>query len=599
MRKTVLRLKREYMNRELKNPGFYIINLLFFITAFSYLFWIANHILIFQENNHLFVFSKLYLEKYFLQPGGLLVLTGKFFTQFYFHTIIGAIILATTLTLPAILIFHINKQLLPHSQLSLPLMIIPSFLLLMMQTHYYHMLEFNFGFFWVLFFFYIYLTFFKNKASFVPLILFPVIYYFIGVYAWILVVIFILFNLFYKKGNERFINSVILLGVAVITVIFSKKVLFFQPFEQLITYPFPSVENKNHHIFLYITTAYISFYPLIVKALTTLKAKLHQSKLIGTASVVIIFGVSIFSLFNSYNNQTSRVIQLERMVLDEKYNQAINFHEKYPSQNLIGQYFYNIALSETDQLASRLFYGRQDFNVNALILPWNEEHLNWGAHFFYTVGLINEAHRWAYEEMIVYGYRPQNISLLAKTNIINGNYKRAYKYVDILKKTAFYRNRGNEYEELLADTALIAAHPEFGLKRNIMPQNEFFTEIVSPQNNIPKLLQSNPDNKKAFEYIMAWFLLSKNVEGIINNLSMLNSLNYNKIPRHIEEAILAYTNSTGEKPDLGGLAISNETIARFNQYTSDFKRTRQNPSTQKNIMQNKYHNTFWFYFHFQ
>jgi len=350
---------------------------------------------------------------------------------------------------------------------------------------------------------------------------------------------------------------------------------------------------------LYITTAYIAFYPLIDRALTTLKAKLHQAKLIGTAAVVFIFGFSIFSLFNSYNNQTSRVIQLEKMVLHEKYNQAINFHEKYPSQNLIAQYFYNIALSETDQLASRLFYGRQDFNVNALILPWNEEHLNWGAHFFYTIGLINEAHRWAYEEMIVYGYRPQNISLLAKTNIINGNYKRAHKYVDILKNTAFYRDRGNEYEELLADTTLIAAHPEFGLKRNIMPKDDFFTEIISPQNNIPKLLQSNPENKKAFEYMMAWFLLSKNVEGIINNLPRLNNLNYNKIPRHIEEAILAYTNSTGENPDLGGLTISNETISRFNQYISDFKQTRQSPSTQKNIMQNKYHNTFWFYFHFQ
>ncbi|WP_073165387.1 DUF6057 family protein [Tangfeifania diversioriginum] len=587
------------MNRTLKNPGFYIINLLFFATAFSYFFGIANHILFFQENNHLFIFSKFYLDDYFTQPGGLLVLTGKFFTQFYFHAIIGVIILATTLTLPAILIYHINKHLLPHSQLSLPLMIIPPFLLLLMQTHYYHMLEFNFGFLLILFFFYIYLTFLKNKTSYVPLILFPLVYYFIGVYAWILIMMLILLNLFYKKGNERFINSSILLGVAVITVIFSKKVLFFQPFEQLITYPFPSVENKNHHLFLYITTGFIAVYPLITKALTTFRTKLHQSKFIGTAAVVVIFGFSIFSLFNSYNNQTSRVIQLEKMVLDEEYNQAINFHEKYPSQNLIAQYFYNIALSETDQLASRLFYGRQDFNVNALILPWNEEHLNWGAHFFYTVGLINEAHRWAYEEMIVYGYRPQNISLLAKTNIINGNYKRAYKYVDILKNTAFYRDRGNEYEELLADTTLIAVHPEFGLKRNIMPQDDFFTEIVSPQNNIPKLLQSNPENQKAFEYMMAWFLLSKNVEGIINNLPKLNNLNYNKIPRHIEEATLAYTNSTGENPDLGGLTISNETILRFNQYISDFKQTRQNPSTQKNIMQNKYQNTFWFYFHFK
>ena len=307
----------------------------------------------------------------------------------------------------------------------------------------------------------------------------------------------------------------------------------------------------------------------------------------------------VILLITGYNSQTSRVINLEKLVFDENWGKAIEYQEKYPSENLIGEYFYNIALSETDQLCDRLFYGPQDFGTGSLILEWSSEHLNWGAYSFYTTGLINEAQRWAYEEMVVYGLRPQNMKLLTKTSLLTGNYRLTEKYTGILENTLFYRTWARKYQKMAEDTSLIRINPELGNKLRILPRADFFILLESPESNLPMLVDENPDNRRAFEYMMSWLMLGKNVDILVNNIRLMKNMGYTRIPRHIEEAILIYYNSQGVFPDLGGLSISNETRARFDQYFASYMTARQNPATLKEKMEKQFSNTFWYYFHFK
>jgi hypothetical protein len=315
---------------------------------------------------------------------------------------------------------------------------------------------------------------------------------------------------------------------------------------------------------------------------------------------MIIVGVlSVFILFKTYNPQTARVVELQRLIFTEKWDEAIRFQEEKPSRNLIGQYYYNIALSETDQLCDRLFFGSQDFLAGSLVLPWSDAHLNRGAYFYYAIGLMNEAHRWAYEEMVIYGYRPQNIQLLAKTSLINGDYRMARKYINILKKTIYYRGWAKKYGEMADNPDLIRSDPELGAKLRILPKNIFFIQFNEPQNNLPLILEGQPDNRKAIEYYLAGLLLTKKVEIAVNNIKSMKASGYTRIPRHIEEAALMYNNSTGIFPDLGGLAISRETRMRFDQYFASYVAERKNPATLKENMQKQFGDTYWYYFHFK
>ena len=117
--------------------------------------------------------------------------------------------------------------------------------------------------------------------------------------------------------------------------------------------------------------------------------------------------------------------------------------------------------------------------------------------------------------------------------------------------------------------------------------------------NLPLLLSSQPDNKKAFEYYMAGLLLTKNVEVAMKNVSKMKEAGYTRIPRFIEEAVLIYYNSTKIYPDLGGLEVSSETQDRFDRYFAAYVTARKNPSTLKEKMEQRFGDTFWFYYHFK
>ncbi|MBS3777647.1 MAG: hypothetical protein KGY70_20810, partial [Bacteroidales bacterium] len=104
---------------------------------------------------------------------------------------------------------------------------------------------------------------------------------------------------------------------------------------------------------------------------------------------------------------------------------------------------------------------------------------------------------------------------------------------------------------------------------------------------------------KAFEYKLAWYLLNKNVEPLVHHIKRMEKLGYERIPLHVEEAALAYENSAGELPDMGGLSIRREIRLRFKQYFSTYKQMQQNQALGRQQMRNQFSNTFWFYFHFK
>ncbi len=570
----------------------------FFLGVFSYFYWYGTYVLFFQENQSLFIFSYNHLYEFISKPGGLLVFIADFLTQFYTFPLIGSLIIAVIITLTGYTFYNIARLINPNSPLLFLFAFLPSGILLLMQTHYYHLMEYNLGFLLVLLFFMLSVSSKKNSFPISVLILFPVFYYIAGAFSIVYFGLYLIYFLLFQKVKFKYLFVILLLGIVVTTYFLFKNVLFLVPSDHLLKYPLSFMNDNKHKLLLIIYIGLLALFPVLLK-FKGLSNLIKKKQLFYPASALPVFLLIMVGLSKLYNPQTDRVLQIEKLIVQERWQEAITFQEKFPAENLIGQYFYNVALAETGQLTNRLFYGRQDFKANSLILPWNKEYLNWGVHFFYTVGLVNEAHRWAYEEMVVYGKRPVNMKMLVKTNLINGNYKRAEIFISELKKTIYYSRWAKEYEKLVVDTALIPSHPEIGSKREILPQTKFVIEVSSPQNNLPLLFNGNPTNKKAGEYLMAWLLLTKDVESLIKNLSILKEMEYEKIPRHLEEAIIAYYNSTQQFPDLYGYKISDETNNRFKQYASVYNTYKNNPALLKSKLEEDFGNTFWFYFHFK
>lgn len=572
----------------------------FLFIAFVYFLIPGNYVLFFQEQQSLFLYTADYILEFFEKPGSPADLVAKFLTQFYINSLSGALILALVLALPALILSRVNRKLFPGEALTCLLAIIPSCLLLIMQTHYYHLMLYNTGFVLVLLYFLIVISPEKIRDQYSALAFFPVFFYITGAFSLIFTGIFIVYCFVFLKGRHRFLLPLTLAGLTGLSIVLFDNVMLLQSIKQLFLYPLPFINDSLHKTMFWSMVAYLVLYPAVARMAGTIRVVKRRARIasgIVFPSIILFAAVSILAA--AYNPQTARVINLEKLIFTGKYKEAVEYHEKKPSENLIGQYFYNIALSSTGQICDRLFNGRQDFGTSSLFLPWSSEHINWGAHSFYTIGLINEAQRWAYEEMVVYGKRPQNMKLLVKSSLINGDYSMTEKYAKILKKSLFYRRWALDHEILAGDSVSLRSDQVPVRKTNSLSGQDFFVFLETPESNLPRLVNQDSSNREAFEYMMAWLLLNKDVEMIVDNVRLMKDRGYTRIPRHIEEAVLIFYNSQGKFPDLGGMELSSETRMRFDQYFASFMSARQNPGTFEQKMKEQFGNTFWYYFHFR
>ncbi len=298
-----------------------------------------------------------------------------------------------------------------------------------------------------------------------------------------------------------------------------------------------------------------------------------------------------------YSKVYSEYFAAEKLFFSEKYRELNDYVDKHPSTNRLTIYLNNIALCETGRLNDRMFNYLQSPDGQSLFLKWEMygEVLRRGAYFYYTTGMINEAERWAFENMVMKGIAPEDLRILIKSEIINGNYAVASKYASMLRRTFAYRKEAKEYILMLADTALIDSHPEIGLKRKEKIEHDFFSITDNPYINIEMAFKADTFNRKLYDYRMAYQMLTENYEGIASGLESLERVGYKKIPVHIQEAALVSRMSGLSLSGLGSLRIDPQTEARFNQFLQTFSSYGNNLKTAHQALKKNFGNTFWYY----
>jgi hypothetical protein len=212
------------------------------------------------------------------------------------------------------------------------------------------------------------------------------------------------------------------------------------------------------------------------------------------------------------------------------------------------------------------------------------------------MGQVNLAEHMAHEALELTGEQPQTLMLLARINILKDRPKAARIFLNALSKIPFHRSQ--------ADAALrhMEADPKWsddtGLNevRALMVRNDQADSCLADADLLRQLLQNNPRNRMAYEYMMAHWLLTRQVPMIANNLRALPMLGYTNIPRHYQEAVLLYQ---ARKPDakieLPLQGIGPETRERFQRYLASRRQLDASPAANREFVQN-YYGTFWFYY---
>jgi hypothetical protein len=570
--------------------------LVFFIVSFIYFGFFADYILFYQEKASLFIFSFDFFTESINRPGGFVIYLGKFFSAFFYYPAAGAFIVAITLTLIPLTLSRIILLFRGKSPKILPLII--GLAVFYLQTDYRFLFYFNLGILLQLVFAFLAIKYLKVLKGWIPVLLFPLWYLATGGFAWIALLMLTL-SYVSDKGKKGFSKIITLWLLTLITIFISEEFLFFQSGKTLMLFPFPEIPSLAQLLLFCIVAALISFIPAIseIKIKLPVKAQLSEllTVILATGFVIIALGILIII---QYDRKTKEYFVVEKLFYQNKFDEVIAYNSEYRSTNSLTIFLNNIALCEKDRLNDMLFHFLQSPDGSTLFLKWEMygEVLKRGGYFYYTIGMVNEAHRWAFENMVMKGYSPEGVKMLIKTNLINGNYNVAAKFISTLKKSLFYKNEAGTFEKLLFNDAAIDADEDLGEKRRNRLETDFFSITDDPYVNIERILANDTLNIKAFEYKVAFLLLAKDYQGISDVLPALESFGYTRIPIHVEEALMAVSLLNPDNPpEFGKLQISENTIQRWGQYLSAFQQYGNDLKRAEPALRRQFGNTFWYY----
>jgi hypothetical protein len=576
--------------------GTHICIFLLFALSFSYLQWSGSGVFFHQENKSLFIYSFDYLSRYISKPGGLLVYAGNFLTQGYFSTLFGSMVNSILFILLFLVLKSVLNRFSEKASEGLFLIVLLPLTLLICQADYSYYIFHTIGFLSAALWFLASVTAKGKMVRIIMFLLFPLFYYITGAFALVFASMYLIYSGLFENGKKKYLLPLIQLAISILTVILFNRVLFLLPLKTILVYPLIFNDYSIYTIPLLIAVSIFVIYPLFIKFSDILRYKRIEIYLVPVT--ILTFSPATILFLSWQNNPVLEgIMKTESMFINRQTDRVISHVEKYPSPNIIELFYYNLALSERDQLCARMFFSRQSSGPMSLSLEGNREQASRTMHYYYTIGLINEARHLAFEQMVRNGYTPENIKMLIRTELINGNLRPAERYLSVLKNTLRYRHWAAKYEKFLFNPELIKADPELGEKIKLMPQTDFFI-VTNETMNINQFIKSNPSNKKAFEYKMARLLLEKDLIAVEQEIKNMKSIGYTSLPRHIDEAVVAFRAFSESVPDLGGLYSDPETGKRFVRYAQVVNDHRGNKSLIEAEMKKTEKNTFWYYLQF-
>jgi hypothetical protein len=260
------------------------------------------------------------------------------------------------------------------------------------------------------------------------------------------------------------------------------------------------------------------------------------------------------------------------------------------------------ALHHTGRLGEELFRYPQ-FKEGMFLPPRNKNNVRLyrrGISYIrlsLLLGRVNVAEKEAYEMLENAGEYPELLWNLAIINIAKGQPETARVFLEVLSRDLIHGNKARHTLKRLDDDPELGNDEEIIRLRSVMLEKDV-TEVQSLEAVMSDLLEVNPHNKLAFEYMMLYYLKSKQVDKIAENMYRFGDFGYKKIPRHFEEAILLHLGKTREPLKSHGWKIDPQTYKTGDQFMAALKfNPPDRPSSARNLAPN-FGNTYFFYYIF-
>jgi hypothetical protein len=100
----------------------------------------------------------------------------------------------------------------------------------------------------------------------------------------------------------------------------------------------------------------------------------------------------------------------------------------------------------------------------------------------------------------------------------------------------------------------------------------------------------------AFEYLMALYMLNKNLGKLVQNLEHLQDFDYRELPTHYEEAALIYIYGTGKPLQIHGYRPNPQKRQQIEEFSRILKSYGDNKQAASKELSKKFCNTYFYYY---
>ena len=471
------------------------------------------HHLHYQEQFQLFLFDGNYVWDILKLPGGVADLLGRFCTQFFLYAWVGALIIGVLLSVVQLLTLRLFDGLLCRRTLvaertqdwAFGLSFVPSFLLWLFLLDENALLGGVWAVLLTLAASWIFDLIPGGWTRRILLILaIPLLYFLVGPIS----VVFFLLQAPHPRRSPWYYGVFLLLAIMIVALSYQLPVAADRLWTGIHYHRYPTIVPKLWWAAA-LSVFVLTFIVRVCQKWADASSKSFLVPLCSFAVVAIVMGSLVG---RNANIKAEKVMQYDFMACHQQWNRILQTAGAEKPNNQIGVTIQNLALAMRGKLVDHLYDYRQngilgllpDVAIDATSpLPTAEA--------YYQLGMISMAQRTVFEAqeaILDFQKSGRCYKRLAQTNLINGSYEVARKYLMALQKTIFYREWANETLQLLGNEEAIAKHPEYGRLRPLAFNDDFYFGDRVTSEMLESLYVSNKDNLLAYQYLLAYYMLT-------------------------------------------------------------------------------------------
>ncbi len=526
------------------------------------IFWAVPFVggLCFQEQYQMFLFDTGYFLERIVLPGGLADYISEFLVQFYYMPVLGGAIIALLLMGIQAAVWGLMKQYgARHDFPGYLLTFLPSIALWCAMGDQNVLFSFVVALFGALVIGWIHNRFHNRLVKVVfELVSTALVYWFLGPVVFLYAALMIGDTLKNAKQKGNVFSgigySAVILILTVAWILLTTQTLqypLYRIFAGLNYYRYPGAISPLPFVVMVwaVVIPFLGMIPCHRKFLQ----KLQQSKVVIVLSYVLVIVASWFGIKTSFDEMTYELIDYDFLVRTEQWDKIIEKAEKKPATTPLGVSCVNLALSQKGMLADRLFEFYQN-GGEGLFPTFTRDMISpvSTAEIFFRLGMVNDAERYMFEaQEAIPNYRKSArlTRRIIECDIINGNYKVAAKLLRRLQKTLFYSNWANQTMALLGNEKAINRHPIYGKLRKYREKKQDFLFSDREMDQMLGLLFLNDNhNKMAYEYLMCYELLQRDMEKFMQYYPLGRFVGYDHIPRTFQEILIGNWVKTHSDP---------------------------------------------------